>query len=53
MQNQFSPAFRFSESERDLCAEMDIAFLPWSLLGGIARAGELGSRFALFARVAA
>ncbi|GII29011.1 aldo/keto reductase [Planotetraspora mira] len=52
VQNQFSPAFRSSEPELDLCAEMGIAFLPWAPLGGISRAGELGSRFAPFAEVA-
>ncbi|MFJ1596116.1 aldo/keto reductase [Streptomyces sp. NPDC088261] len=52
VQNQFSPAFRSSEPELELCAELGIAFLPWSPFGGIARAGELGSKFAPFARVA-
>ncbi|WP_248961121.1 aldo/keto reductase [Sphaerisporangium perillae] len=52
VQNQFSPAFRSSEPELELCAEMDIAFLPWSPLGGISHAGDLGSRFAVFAEVA-
>ncbi|MGW3625245.1 aldo/keto reductase [Streptomyces sp. NPDC000880] len=52
VQNQFSPAFRSSEPELELCAELGIAFLTWSPLGGIARAGELGSRFAVFADVA-
>ncbi len=52
MQNQYSPAFRSSEPELELCAEMGIAFLPWSPLGGIAQAGDLGSRFAPFAEVA-
>jgi aryl-alcohol dehydrogenase-like predicted oxidoreductase len=52
VQNQFSPAFRTSDPELELCAELDIAFLPWSPLGGISRAGELGSRFAVFAQVA-
>ena len=52
VQNQFSPAFRSSEPELELCAELGIAFLPWSPLGGIASAGELGSRFAPFAEVA-
>ncbi|GAA1296712.1 oxidoreductase [Planotetraspora silvatica] len=52
VQNQFSPAFRSSEPELDLCAELGIAFLPWAPLGGISRAGELGSRFAPFAEVA-
>ncbi|MCX4904686.1 aldo/keto reductase [Streptomyces sp. NBC_00878] len=52
VQNQFSPAFRSSEPELELCAELDIAFLPWSPLGGISNAGALGSRFAVFADVA-
>ncbi|WP_406131099.1 aldo/keto reductase [Streptomyces sp. NBC_00989] len=52
VQNQFSPAFRSSEPELDLCDELGIAFLPWSPLGGIARAGELGSAYAPFARTA-
>jgi aryl-alcohol dehydrogenase-like predicted oxidoreductase len=51
VQNQFSPAFRSSERELGVCDELDVAFLPWSPLGGIARAGELGSRFAPFAEV--
>jgi aryl-alcohol dehydrogenase-like predicted oxidoreductase len=53
VQNQFSPAFRSSEPELTLCDELGIAFLPWSPLGGISRAGELGSRYEPFARVAA
>lgn len=53
VQNQFSPAFRSSEPELALCHELGIAFLPWSPLGGISRAGALGGRFAEFARVAA
>lgn len=52
VQNQFSPAFRSSEPELDLCDELGIAFLPWSPLGGIARAGELGSAYAPFALIA-
>jgi aryl-alcohol dehydrogenase-like predicted oxidoreductase len=52
VQNQYSPAFRSSEPELALCDELGIAFLPWSPLGGIAQAGELGSRFAPFAQVA-
>jgi len=46
VQNQFSPAFRSSEPELELCAELDIAFLPWSPLGGISKAGRLGGTFA-------
>jgi aryl-alcohol dehydrogenase-like predicted oxidoreductase len=53
VQNQFSPAFRSSEPELELCAQLDIAFLPWSPLGGISQAGALGSRFAAFNEVAA
>jgi aryl-alcohol dehydrogenase-like predicted oxidoreductase len=52
VQNQFSPRFRSSEPELVLCDEMDIAFLPWSPLGGISNAAELGSRHAPFAEVA-
>ena len=52
VQNQYSPAFRSSQPELDLCAELGVAFLPWSPLGGIARAGELGSRFETFEAVA-
>jgi aryl-alcohol dehydrogenase-like predicted oxidoreductase len=52
VQNQFSPAFRSSEPELRLCDERGIAFLPWSPLGGIAKARELGSAYAPFARVA-
>ncbi|UZN02794.1 aldo/keto reductase [Cellulomonas sp. S1-8] len=52
VQNQYSPAFRSSQPELDLCAELGIAFLPWSPLGGIAKAGDLGSHFDAFAQVA-
>ncbi|MEN0103544.1 MAG: aldo/keto reductase [Curtobacterium sp.] len=52
VQNQFSPAFRSSEAELQLCDEMSIAFLPWSPLGGIAGAADLGSTYADFATVA-
>ncbi|GAA1793998.1 aldo/keto reductase [Luedemannella flava] len=52
VQNQFSPAFRGSEAELNACAALGIAFLPWSPLGGISRAGELGERFAPFEAVA-
>jgi aryl-alcohol dehydrogenase-like predicted oxidoreductase len=53
VQNQYSPAFRSSERELELCDEMGIAFLPWSPFGGITRAGKLGDRFAAFAEVGA
>ena len=53
VQNELSPRFRSSEPEVDLCAELGVAFLPWSPLGGIAKAGELGSAHVAFAEVAA
>ncbi len=52
VQNQFSPAFRSSEPELELCDELGVAFLPWSPFGGISKAGELSSTYAPFARVA-
>lgn len=52
VQNQYSPMFRSSRFELDLCAELGIAFLPWSPLGGISKAGELGSAHSAFAEVA-
>jgi aryl-alcohol dehydrogenase-like predicted oxidoreductase len=52
VQNQLSPAFRSSEPELRLCEELDIAFLPWSPLGGIKSAANLGTRYRHFAEVA-
>ncbi|WP_329247642.1 aldo/keto reductase [Actinoallomurus sp. NBC_01490] len=52
VQNQFSPAFRSSEDELRLCDVLGIAFLPWSPLGGISRAGDLGGKHAAFGRIA-
>ncbi|GAB3441678.1 aldo/keto reductase [Phycicoccus ginsengisoli] len=52
VQNQFSPKFLSSRGELDHCAELGIAFLPWSPLGGISNAAELGSRHSAFADVA-
>ena len=52
VQNQFSPAFRSSLAELELCTELGLAFLPWSPLGGIGRAAHLGARFAPFQRIA-
>ena len=45
VQNQFSPSFRSSEDELRLSAELGLAFLPWSPLGGIGRAGGLAGPF--------
>ncbi|GAA4616303.1 aldo/keto reductase [Actinoallomurus liliacearum] len=52
VQNEFSPRFRSSEPELRLCDELGIAFLPWSPLGGIPKAGDLGSAHSAFGRVA-
>ena len=52
VQNQFSPRFRSSQVELEHCAALDIAFLPWSPLGGIANAAELAQRHQAFQSVA-
>lgn len=52
VQNQFAPDFRSSEPELELCHELGVAFLPWRPLGGISQAGEPGSPYAPFARIA-
>jgi aryl-alcohol dehydrogenase-like predicted oxidoreductase len=59
VQNQYSPAVRDSDPELRLCAELGLAFLPWSPLGGISRSSldgpsrqEREPRFAAFHAVA-
>jgi aryl-alcohol dehydrogenase-like predicted oxidoreductase len=52
VQNQFSPGYRVSLPELELCAAMSIAFMPWKPLGGSRHAQELGAQFPAFARVA-
>jgi aryl-alcohol dehydrogenase-like predicted oxidoreductase len=52
VQNQFSPAFRSSLAELRHCADLGIAFLPWSPLGGIARAADMGETHSAFQDVA-
>ncbi len=52
VQNQFSPAFRSSQPEIELCAELGLAFLAWSPLGGMSKAADLGSTWQGFADVA-
>ncbi|MEU4077483.1 aldo/keto reductase [Streptomyces venezuelae] len=59
VQNRYSPADRRSEPELRLCAELGLAFLPWSPLGGIARSSLDGAsalaadpEFGAFHRVA-
>ena len=52
VQNQYSPAFRTSQDELRLCDELGVAFLPWSPLGGIKNAADLGTTYQPFAQVA-
>ncbi len=52
VQNQFSPAFRSSRPEIDVCAELGLAFLPWSPLGGLSSAKELAEKHPAFQEVA-
>ena len=53
VQNQFSPAYRSSRPEIDVCAELGLAFLPWSPLGGLGDAKALAANHPAFAEVAA
>ncbi|MFI7613547.1 aldo/keto reductase [Nonomuraea terrae] len=53
VQNEYSPRFRSSEPEIDLCEELGLAFLPWSPLGGIGRTGETTERNTVFTEIAA
>ncbi|CAA9392517.1 MAG: Aldo/keto reductase [uncultured Nocardioides sp.] len=52
VQNQFSPAFRSSRPEIDVCEELALAFLPWSPLGGLGDAKSLADKHPAFAEVA-
>ncbi|WP_139979468.1 aldo/keto reductase [Nocardioides litoris] len=52
VQNQFSPAFRSSAPEIEVCEELGLAFLPWSPLGGLGDAKELATKHPAFAEVA-
>ena len=52
VQNQFSPTFPSSRGELDHCAELGIAFLPWSPLGGIGRTASVGESHPAFLRLA-
>ncbi len=40
VQNQYAPNSRSSEDELRLCAELGLAFLPWSPLGGAGSASQ-------------
>lgn len=52
VQNEFSPTYRSSHAELQLCRDLGIAFLPWSPLGGMTHASALGSRHKAFATIA-
>ena len=52
VQNQFSPAFRSSRPEIDVCADLGLAFLPWSPLGGLSDAKALAEKHPAFKEVA-
>ena len=52
VQNEFSPRSRFARDELEHCADHGIAFLPWSPLGGMSDASELGEVHDDFAEVA-
>ncbi len=52
VQNQFSPKFRSSQPEIEVCEQLGLAFLPWSPLGGLNDAKELAEKHPAFARVA-
>jgi aryl-alcohol dehydrogenase-like predicted oxidoreductase len=52
VQNQFSPAFLSSRDELKHCADLGIAWLPWSPFGGIKKAGDFGSDHSAFQEVA-
>lgn len=52
VQNQFSPQFTSSLPELEHCAELGLAFLPWSPLGGIRRAAQVGSTQSVMSEIA-
>lgn len=52
VQNEFSPKYRRSQPELEHCGELGIAFLPWSPLGGMGDAAELGEVHRDFAAIA-
>ena len=52
MQNQYSPAYRSSRPEIDVCEELGLAFLPWSPLGGLSDAKALAEKHPAFKEIA-
>jgi aryl-alcohol dehydrogenase-like predicted oxidoreductase len=54
VQNEFSPRFRCSRDELEHCADLGVAFLPWSPLGGTGKASKsVGDRYTVFRDVGA
>jgi len=53
VQNEFSPAHRSTLDTLHECGRLDIAFLPWSPLGGIRSAKAFGQTHSAFQEVAA
>ncbi|MDR2895095.1 MAG: aldo/keto reductase [Propionibacteriaceae bacterium] len=53
VQNEFSPRHRSTIDTLRECQRLGIAFLPWSPLGGIGSAKQLGDRHSAFHQVAA
>ncbi len=53
VQNEFSPRFTSSRPELRLCADHEVAFLPYSPLGGMNDAKQLGRDHPVFAAIAA
>jgi len=53
VQNEFSPNYRSSQDELELCGKHGIAFLPWSPLGGTGGGARgVGERFSAFGEIA-
>lgn len=53
VQNEFSPRFRSSRPEIELCERLGLAFMTWSPLGGAGGAKDIGSNHAPMAAIAA
>lgn len=52
VQNRFSPSFVSSYPEIEVCAELGVAFLAYSPLGGISNAADVGTKHLAFQHVA-
>ncbi|MCA0296131.1 MAG: aldo/keto reductase [Actinobacteria bacterium] len=52
VQNRFSPQHTSAMAELEHCAELGLAFLPWSPLGGIGRASQVGATQSAMSEIA-